>query len=312
MFRRTGALLLILADTFARLVIAPVILPIGAITSFLGAPLFLYLLFRGSKSMVKIEEITFAYGKGARNVLEDISFDIEESKCIAILGNNGAGKSTLLKCMDRICPAEKGVVIVDGHDVFQMTKTVMAQNVAYVPQNNKFINMTVFDSILLGRRPYIRWDATSEDREIVSHIITKMRLEDFALRNVSELSGGEVQKVMLARALAQEPRLLLLDEPTSNLDPRNQHEVLRIVKSIAQEHNISVAIVIHDLNLAIRYCDRFVFLKNAQIFSYGGMETMTPENIEEVYRIHVHIVKYMGIPVIVPFPDEKVAGNSVP
>ncbi len=140
-------------------------------------------------------------------------------------------------------------------------------------------------------------------------MIERMHLEDFALRNVSELSGGEAQKVMLARALAQEPKVLLLDEPTSNLDPRNQHEVLRIVKMIAKEHNISVAIIIHDLNLAIRYCDRFIFLKDSQVYSYGGLEVMTPENIEAVYRIHVHIIDYMGIPVIVPFPDEKVAAD---
>jgi iron complex transport system ATP-binding protein len=259
--------------------------------------------------MVKVKNITFAYNQGTRNILEEISFDIQENQCIAILGNNGAGKSTLLKCMSRICPAQKGVVYVDGNNVFKMTRNMMAQNISYVAQNNKSHNMTVFDTILLGRKPYIKWDATEKDKQIVRDIIRKMQLEDFALRNVSELSGGDIQKVMLARALAQEPKLLLLDEPTSNLDPRNQHEVLRIVKIIAEEHNISVAIVIHDLNLAIRYCDRFLFLKDAHVFSYGGLEVMTPENIEAVYQIHVHLIDCMGIPVIVPFPDEEVTVN---
>lgn len=256
--------------------------------------------------MVEISDITFAYNQAARNILEDISFAIQENQCIAVLGNNGAGKSTLLKCMDRICPAQEGAVFVDSQNVYKMAKNVMAQNIAYVPQNNETINMTVFDAILLGRKPYIKWDATSEDRQIAWDIMQKMQLEDFSLRNLWELSGGELQKVMLARALAQEPKLLLLDEPTSNLDPRNQHEVLQRVKEIAREHNICVAIIIHDLNLAIRYCDRFIFLKDAHIYTYGGLEVMTPENIEEVYRIHVHIIEYMGIPVVVPFPDEKV------
>ena len=256
--------------------------------------------------MVEISNITFAYGKGSRNILDDVSFDIKQNECIAILGNNGTGKSTLLKCIDRICPAKEGFVLVDSQNVFNLTRAVLAQDIAYVPQNSTSINMTVFDSILLGRKPYIKWDATSEDRQIVCNIIQKMKLDDFAMRTVSELSGGEAQKVMLARALAQEPKLLLLDEPTSNLDPRNQHEVLRTVKKIAQEHNICVAIIIHDLNLAIRYCDRFVFLKDSRVFSYGGLETMTPENIEEIYQMHVHIIEHMGIPVIVPFPDEKV------
>jgi iron complex transport system ATP-binding protein len=256
--------------------------------------------------MVEINDISFAYSRTSRNILENISFDIEKNKCIAILGNNGAGKSTLLKCVDRICHPQKGVVLVDNKNVLKMTSNEIAQNIAYVPQTNRSINMTVFDTILLGRKPYIEWDSTSADKEIVCDILRKMNLESFALRNVSELSGGEVQKVMLARALAQEPKLLLLDEPTSNLDPRNQHEVLQIVKKIAEEHNTCVAIIIHDLNLAIRYCDRFVFLKDSRLFSYGGLETMTAENIQEVYRIHVHITEYKGIPVIVPFPDEKV------
>ncbi|NLV87456.1 MAG: ABC transporter ATP-binding protein [Clostridiales bacterium] len=256
--------------------------------------------------MVEVSNISFAYDKSDRKILEDISFDIKQNECIAVLGNNGAGKSTLLKCIDRICTPDEGIVMVDGKNVYKMSKTMMAQNIAYVPQSSTSINMTVFDSILLGRKPYIKWDASSEDRQIVSDIIHKMKLEDFALRTVSRLSGGEAQKVMLARALAQEPKLLLLDEPTSNLDPRNQHEVLQTVKKIARENNICVAIVIHDLNLAIRYCDRFVFLKDSKLFSYGGLEVMTPENIEKVYQMHVHITEYMGIPIIVPFPDEKV------
>lgn len=255
--------------------------------------------------MVEIKNITFAYNKASKNILEDISFDIQKNQCIAVLGNNGAGKSTLLKCIDRICPAQKGAVFIGGNDVSKMTRNALAQNISYVLQNNKSLNMTVFDAILLGRKPYIRWDATSEDRQIVYEIIQKMHLKDFALRKVSELSGGEAQKVMLARALAQEPKLLLLDEPTSNLDPRNQHEVLHIVKKIAREHNICVAIVIHDLNLAIRYCDRFVFLKDSCVFTYGGLEVMTPENISSVYEISVAVEKIWGVPVVIPLPESE-------
>lgn len=260
--------------------------------------------------MVEIKNISFAYNRSSISVLDDVSFDIQKSSCIAVLGNNGAGKSTLLKCIDKICPVKKGIVIVDGKNIFSMSGTDMARNIAYVPQKNGASIMTVFDAILLGRKPYIKWSETANDKEIVSSIIRQMGLEDFALRNVAELSGGEAQKVMLARALAQEPKLLLLDEPTSNLDPRNQHDVLKTVKIIAGEHNICVAIIIHDLNLAIRYCDRFLFLKDSRIYSYGGLETVTPETIEKVYQINVHIIEYMGVPVIVPFPDEKCASVS--
>ena len=165
--------------------------------------------------------------------------------------------------------------------------------------------MTVFDAVLLGRKPYIQWDVTEKDRRIVRDILEKMHLESFALRRMSELSGGEAQKVMLARALAQEPKVLLLDEPTSSLDPRSQHTVLQTVRAIAREHQICVVTVLHDLNLAIRYCDRFLFLKDARVFACGGPEVMSPQNIEAVYDMHVHIVDSMGIPVIVPFPDVK-------
>jgi iron complex transport system ATP-binding protein len=260
--------------------------------------------------MVEINDLSFAYSRNSRKILEDISFDIQKNRCIAVLGNNGAGKSTLLKSINRICTVQEGSVFVDSENVFEMSKNTVAQNIAYVPQNNRSINMTVFDAILLGRKPYIKWDSTAEDRRIVCDIMQKMKLNDFALRNVSELSGGEVQKVMLARALAQEPKLLLLDEPTSNLDPRNQHEVLQIVKKIALEHNTCVAIIIHDLNLAVRYCDRFVFLKDSRVYSYGGLETITPKNLEEVYNIHVHIIEYMGIPVIIPYADEWIEPDS--
>lgn len=256
--------------------------------------------------MVNVQNITFSYGRGCPNTLDHVSFQLEDGQCMAILGNNGAGKSTLLKCIDRIHRPKEGSVLVDGEDVFRMSGSEMAQKIAYVPQNTASMQMTVFDAVLLGRKPYIQWDATAKDREIVSRIIHQMELDDYVLRDVSELSGGEAQKVALARALAQEPRLLLLDEPTSNLDPHNQHEVLQLVRSIAREQQICVVLIIHDLNLAVRYCDRFLFLKDAGVYACGGLEVMTPRAIEAVYRMHVHIVEYMDIPLIVPFPDVHV------
>ena len=255
--------------------------------------------------MVNVKNITFAYPHTQENVLEQVGFDIAAGECMAILGNNGAGKSTLLKCVDRICRAPGASVLVDGKDVFPMTGRAMSQHIAYVPQSAVAVNMTVFDAVLLGRKPYIKWDNTREDREIASRVIHQMGLDDYVLRNVSELSGGEAQKVMLARALAQEPRLLLLDEPTSSLDPRNQHEVLRLVQQIAREHRISVAVILHDLNLAIRYCDKFLFLKGSRVYAYGGMEILSPALLEEVYGMRAQIIQYDGVPLVVPFPEEE-------
>lgn len=253
--------------------------------------------------MVEVKNISYAYNTSAGNVLNQVGFSMKAGECLAILGNNGAGKSTLLKCIDRIYPTKGASVIVNGNDVFSMSNREMAQQIAYVPQSTTAVNMTVFDTVLLGRKPYIKWDATEQDRQIVMDMIRRMGLEKYILRNVSELSGGEAQKVMLARALAQQPKLLLLDEPTSNLDPQSQHRVMQTVRKIAQEHQICVITILHDLNLAIRYCDRFLFLKDAGVYACGGREVMTPEHIEAVYGMHVHLEIYMGIPVIIPFPD---------
>ena len=254
--------------------------------------------------MVEIKNISYAYNPAAK-ILDDVSFSVQDGECLVVLGNNGAGKSTLLKCVDRILPTKGASVAVDGKELFAMSNREMAQQIAFVQQNARAMDMTVFDAVLLGRKPYIKWDATEKDRQIAMDIIHRMGLEKYILRNVSELSGGEAQKVMLARALAQQPRLLLLDEPTSNLDPRNQHEVMQTVRKIAQENNICVITVLHDLNLAIRYCDRFLFLKDGGVYACGGLEVMTPENIEAVYEMHVHLETYMNIPVIIPFPDIK-------
>ena len=125
---------------------------------------------------------------------------------------------------------------------------------------------------------------------------------------MAELSGGEAQKVALARALAQEPRLLLLDEPTSSLDPRNQHEVLRLVRHIARSRRICVVVILHDLNLAVRYCDRFLFLQGSRVYACGGPEVMTPETIQAVYGMRVQIIRHGGVPIVVPFPAETEEG----
>ena len=127
------------------------------------------------------------------------------------------------------------------------------------------------------------------------------------LRSISTLSGGEAQKVILARALAQEPRVLLLDEPTSSLDPNNQHAVLRLVRHITADKGLSTICVVHDLNLAVRYCDRFLFLRDGEVYASGGKTIMTPETIEEVYGFRTHVIDYMGVPVIIPAPENAAA-----
>ena len=242
--------------------------------------------------MIEIKNLSFSYG--STPILEDVSFQVEPGQCVGILGNNGAGKSTLITCINRIRIPKSGQVLIDGQDVRTMSKNALARKVAYVAQKNEMTNATVFDCVLLGRTPYIKWAISQEDLDLCEEIIEQLGISHLKLRDVDQLSGGEMQKVMLARALVQQPELLLLDEPTSNLDPRNQYEMLALVQKIAREKKIAVLIVIHDLNLALRYCDRFYFMKDRTGFSYGGMETVTPETIKTVYGIDASIVSVAG------------------
>ena len=252
--------------------------------------------------MLEVRNISFGY-TSERLVLDSVGFTAQPGEVVAVLGNNGAGTSTLIKCMDRILTPRSGEVISEGQELLSLSRRELARVCAYVPQTPPGGTLTVFDSVLLGRRPHITWDASPHDREVAMDALGRMGLDGLALRRVDELSGGERQKAALARALAQEPRLMLLDEPTSALDPHNQHETMRVVRELAREKNICAVCILHDLNLAVRYCDRFLFLRGARVFACGGREVMTSENIEEVYGMHVHIVDYMGIPLVVPFPE---------
>jgi iron complex transport system ATP-binding protein len=252
--------------------------------------------------MMEVRQLGFCYGK-EREILHEVAFDAQDGECIAVLGNNGAGKSTLIKCLNRILKPQSGVVCVNGKDVGSLSCSGIAKNMAYVAQKSGCGRFTVFDTVLLGRKPYIKLEPKQEDLEITRTALRRMGLEALSLRFIDELSGGELQKVMLARALAQQPRVLLLDEPTSNLDLHNQYEVLSAVHELSRRENISVILVIHDLNLALRYCDKFLFLKNSGVFAYGGKEVMTPENIRSVYEIPVAVESFCGVSMVIPLPE---------
>lgn len=235
-----------------------------------------------------------------KKVLSKVSFEIEGGDCVVVLGTNGVGKSTLLKCINRILQHQKGSVLLEGESVSIMSRNKMAQKIGYVSQKSEFSQTTVFDAVLLGRKPYIKWDIRKEDIKLAQGVIERLSLEEFAMRKVNELSGGEMQKVAIARALAQQPEVLLFDEPTSNLDIKNQLEVVRLIRTVVQEENLAAVVTMHDLNLAIRFADKFILMKEGEVFDFGGIEILTEDSIRQVYSIDVDIKHHRGIPVVIP------------
>ena len=247
---------------------------------------------KNKQSVIEVKNISYSYGKN--EILKDISFDVEAGECVAVLGNNGAGKSTLITCINKIRTPETGSVYIDGQDILKMSRVQTARYISYVAQKNETSQMTVFDSVLLGRKPYIKWGITQGDIDICEAMIAQLGLSDLKLRYIDELSGGELQKVMIARALVQEPKLLLLDEPANNLDPKNQHDMLVTVRELVKSRNISAVIVLHDISLALRYCDKFLFIKAGRVCKYGGEEVVCEETIFEVYGIKSVITEVNG------------------
>lgn len=247
--------------------------------------------------MIAVRNISFSYGKN--EILHDIGFDLEPGECVGILGNNGAGKSTLITCLSKIRNPKTGSLYIDNRDVMKMGRLETARTISYVAQKSEFSRTTVFDCVLLGRKPYIRWGVSREDVVLCEEMIEQVGMTAFKLRSLNELSGGELQKVMLARALVQQPKLLLLDEPTSNLDPKNQHEMLALVKALAGKKQIGVLIVIHDLSLALRYCDKFLFIKDGNVYRYGDESVITEEIISRVYGIPAAVATVNGRKVVV-------------
>jgi iron complex transport system ATP-binding protein len=248
--------------------------------------------------ILAVQELSFSYLR--HDVLKAIDFNVFKGECLAVLGTNGVGKSTLLKCINRILKPQSGVVYINRNEAAELSGRELARRIGYVAQRQLSTRCTVYDTVLLGRKPHIGWDISAKDLEIVDKVLRLLELEPYALRYIDELSGGELQKVVIARALAQEPGLLLLDEPTSNLDIKNQLEVIDIIKKVVKSQQIAAVVTMHDLNLALRFADKFILLKDGAIFAMGGLEVMIPENLEQVYSVPLIIKKFGDVPVVVP------------
>lgn len=243
--------------------------------------------------MLSASNLSFGYRKGEL-ILKDISFTLRAGSVLAIIGPNGAGKTTLLRCINAVLRPHKGIVKIEDRDVLQMPSRKIAKKIGYVPQNNKAGNMTVFDAVLLGRNPHIGLRSSQTDLDKVSEALRQMRLEHLVTRYTSHLSGGELQKVCIARALVQEPKIFLLDEPTSNLDLKNQMDIMNIIRKITTDNNLSAIMSIHDLNLAFRFADYLILLDKGGIIAHGSPGNITASILSEVYGVQVELIRHNG------------------
>lgn len=239
---------------------------------------------------LKINEVNFAYHK-EKTVLQNITFTVATGEILGILGTNGTGKTTLLKCILNILQPNRGSILFGEEDILKLKQNEIAKLIAYVPQYaNNLSPVTVIDFVMQGRVPYAGFNFSKQDEQIVLDILQQFALEKYAFRQVNELSGGERQRVLIARAMAQMPKIIILDEPTSSLDLHNQLFILEIISKMAVEKQLAVIMTIHDLNLASMFCDKLLMLKKGLVFAVGKVaDVLTEANIKNVYDVNTAV-----------------------
>jgi iron complex transport system ATP-binding protein len=255
----------------------------------------------GNRSLAKItiEGLKFSYGRN--KILDGLNVAVGDSEVLSLVGPNGCGKTTLIKCICGILRPE-GTILLGEDDVSSLSRREVARYIGYVPQSTtNVLTTTVFDTILMGRKPHMGWRVGGEDIDRVVEVMKLLHVEEFALKDFSELSGGQKQRVLIARALCQEPEVLLLDEPTSNLDIKHQLEVMDTILSLVKRTGVSVVMAIHDLNLAARYSDTLVMLKDGKVHAIGDpFSLLTKENIRSIFGVEVVVMRDLDRPYVVP------------
>lgn len=254
---------------------------------------------------IDIEDLGVSYGDTC--IWKNINLTLSEPGLVSILGPNGVGKSTLMYTINKILEPTEGRVLIDGEDVEEMPFKDIAKKVAYVPQSSgETFAMTVMDTVLMGRYPHSGYTVTKEDLEIAADCLMKVHMGDYAMSMFNELSAGQHQRVMVARGLAQEPELLMLDEPTSNLDIYHQISTMRLLRDIAHRRGIIVLVICHDLNVASRFSDRTIMFSQGRIYADGTPEqVITPETIHNVYRVNADVTTVQNRPYVIYYAEEE-------
>lgn len=237
--------------------------------------------------MITLSSLTLAYDKKGKKILQNINFSLEKGQIGVLLGPNGAGKSTLLKATVGLLKPLHGQIQIDGVSLHNMKPRERAKRIAYVPQILDFEPSRVYDVVMLGRLPYFELSPSKKDHEVVTKVLEDLGLSDLKERNIVSLSGGERQKIAIARALAQESDIVVFDEPTSNLDITSEALIAKQVQELAKKYGKSVLLAVHDLTLAYRLGDRFLFLKEGKAIAMGDHQVFDEEAVEATFDIEV-------------------------
>ena len=253
---------------------------------------------------ITVQHLSYSYGQKA--ILNDLSFDIAEGSFHAILGPNGCGKTTLLRLIAGLLTPQHGTVLIDQKPVGSYPAKQLAQRIAFVQQHPQTdFEFSAFETVLMGRNPYQRHlqNESQADWDIVEQAMQQTNTWHLRMALPSQMSGGELQRVMIARALAQQTPILLLDEPTSNLDIAHQFEIMELLRDINRNEKKTILIVVHDLNLALRYCPLALLLHNHSLAFQGSIEeTLMPDNIQRVFGVNAAI--HDGNIILTPQQDQ--------
>ena len=243
-------------------------------------------------SILTTQAINFSYNQDT--VLHSISMNVSPGEFIGVIGPNGSGKSTLLKLLGGVLKPDSGQLYLKGKNYLDYQQKQLAQSITWVPQEHPMVfPFKVSEIVLMGRHPYLSAFTFEgeEDIEIARSAMERTQTIRFAQRNFNEISGGEKQRVVIAAAIAQEPKLMILDEPTSALDIKYQIQILNILKQLNEDKNMTVILAMHDLHLAAKFCSRLILLEDGKIFQDGKTkEVLQKEHIEKVYGVKVHLI----------------------
>jgi iron complex transport system ATP-binding protein len=243
-----------------------------------------------------VETQNLCGGYDGKPVVRDINLTLQTGEWLSLVGANGSGKSTFLKLLCRLLNPTGGIVLLDGKVIHNSPPNLVAQKMAILPQQQTIpTGLTVYQLVCLGRtphQPWWQWELDTQDRQKVEAALTQTQLEAYRDRPVAQLSGGERQRAFLALALAQDPKVLLLDEPTTYLDINYQLQLLELLKRLNLEQELTIITVLHDINLAARYSDRLALLKQGSLYTVGTTsEVLLPEIIAQVFGVEIAVVK---------------------